>query len=130
MVLAILIYFALVGCAIAFAENTKTGNRIAKWVLEKITNQKAKNFKIKCVIMWRLKGGDTMRKNLYMFRHGLGLTQQEMADKIGCSRATYSAIEKGKQNGRVQFWEDVKTAFNITDAKKGELMKKEEKKGI
>ena len=71
-----------------------------------------------------------MRKNLYMFRHGLGLNQQEMADKIGCSRATYSAIELGKQNGRVKFWEDLKQAFGITDAEKGELMKKEEKKGM
>jgi hypothetical protein len=36
MVVAIFIYFALVGCAIAFAENTKTGNKFAEWVLDKI----------------------------------------------------------------------------------------------
>lgn len=64
-----------------------------------------------------------MRTNLYLFRHKLRLTQQEMADKIGCSRATYSAIETGKQNGRVKFWEDLKNAFGLTDAEKGELMK-------
>ena len=79
-----------------------------------------------------MKGGDTMkerkkgaRNNLYYFRHKLRLSQQEMADKIGCSRATYSAIETGKQNGRVKFWEDLKTAFNLTDAEKGELMKRD-----
>lgn len=66
-----------------------------------------------------------MRKNLYFFRHKLGLNQQEMADKIGCSRATYSSIETGKRNGRVQFWEDLQKAFGLTDAEKGELMKKE-----
>lgn len=69
-----------------------------------------------------------MRSNLYMFRHAQRLSQQEMADKIGCHRATYSAIETGKQNGRVKFWEDLKKAFNITDAEKGELMKRDEDK--
>ena len=64
-----------------------------------------------------------MRNRLYMFRHEQRLSQQQMADKIGCSRATYSSIETGARNGRVQFWEDLKKAFNITDAKKGELMK-------
>lgn len=78
-----------------------------------------------CVITQRiLKGGDVMRTNLYLFRHKLRLTQQEMADKIGCSRATYSAIEIGKQDGRVKFWENLKTAFDLTDAEKGEAMKK------
>lgn len=67
-----------------------------------------------------------MRSNLYIFRHKLRLSQQEMADKIGVHRATYSAIETGKQNGRVKFWEDLKKAFNITDAEKGELMKRDE----
>lgn len=66
-----------------------------------------------------------MRKNLYIFRHKMQLTQKQMADKIGCSRATYSAIEKGVRNGRVTFWEDVKNAFDLTDAEMGELMAKE-----
>ena len=64
-----------------------------------------------------------MRNGLYMFRHKMRLSQQAMADKIGCNRATYAAIEIGKRDGRVQFWEDLKTAFNLTDAEKGELMK-------
>ena len=64
-----------------------------------------------------------MRNGLYMFRHKMRLSQQAMADKIGCNRATYAAIEIGKRDGRVQFWEDLKKAFNLTDAEKGELMK-------
>lgn len=67
-----------------------------------------------------------MRNGLYLFRHKMRLNQQEMADKIGCSRATYSSIETGSRNGRVKFWEDLKKAFNLTDAEKGELMKKED----
>lgn len=80
----------------------------------------------------RLKGGDTMkerkkgaRNNLYYFRHNLRLSQQEMADKIGCSRAMYSYIEAGTRDGRVKFWENLKTEFNLTDAEKGELMKRD-----
>lgn len=67
-----------------------------------------------------------MRNRLYMFRHSKRLSQQEMARKIGCNRATYSAIENGTRNGRVSFWEDLKTAFGLTDAEKGELMKIDE----
>ena len=73
-----------------------------------------------------MKEGDTMRKRLYMFRHELGLSQQQMAEKIGCSRATYSSIETGSRNGRVKFWEDLKKACGLTDAEKGELMKIDE----
>lgn len=74
----------------------------------------------------KLKGGGTMARNaLYMFRHEQRLSQQGMADVIGCSRATYAAIEAGKQDGRVKFWENLKNGFGITDAKKGELMKKD-----
>lgn len=68
-----------------------------------------------------------MRNNLYLFRHEKRLSQQEIADKIGCSRATYSSIEIGSRNGRVSFWEALQKAFNLTDAQKGELMKLDEK---
>lgn len=63
-----------------------------------------------------------MRYKLYMFRCAMRLTQQQMADRIGCHRATYSAIETGKQNGRMTFWNNLQRAFNLTDAQKGELM--------
>ena len=66
-----------------------------------------------------------MRNGLYMFRHEQRLTQQGMADAIGCSRATYSSIETGARDGRVQFWDNLQKAFGLTDARKGELMKKE-----
>lgn len=67
-----------------------------------------------------------MRKGLYMFRHGLRLSQQEMADKIGCSRATYSSIETGARNGTMTFWRKFQTAFGIPDAEIGGLMKTDE----
>ena len=77
-----------------------------------------------CDSTQRMKEGDTMARNaLYMFRHEQRLSQQAMADVIGCSRATYAAVEAGTRDGRVKFWEDLKSGFNLTDAKKGELMK-------
>ena len=66
-----------------------------------------------------------MRNNLYMFRHKMKLTQQEIAEKIGCSRQTYSSIEKGTRDGRVQFWYKLQAVFALLDAEIGELMKKE-----
>lgn len=57
-----------------------------------------------------------MRKNLKVFRVQHNLTQDEMSQKIGCTRATYSSIETGKREGRKAFWMDLKKAFNIPDA--------------
>ena len=68
-----------------------------------------------------------MRNNLYQFRHSKRLSQEEIAKKIGCSRGMYSAIETGKRDGRVKFWENLKKAFGLSDAEKGELMKLDEK---
>ena len=75
-----------------------------------------------------MKGGDAMRKGLYMLRHdihrhGKRLSQSEMAKKIGCSRATYSSIECGSRNGRVAFWKKLQRAFDIPDAELGGLMR-------
>lgn len=67
-----------------------------------------------------------MRKGLYMFRHSLKLSQQAMADKIGCSRATYSSIECGTRNGTMTFWQNLQRAFDIPDADIGGLMRVEE----
>lgn len=68
-----------------------------------------------------------MRNNLYMFRHSMKLSQFEMAQRIGCSRATYSSIESGSRNGTMTFWNKLQKAFNLTDAQKGELQAVEEK---
>lgn len=67
-----------------------------------------------------------MRNGLYLFRHSLRLSQQAMADKIGCSRATYSAVECATRNGTMTFWRKLQTAFNISDAEIGGLMRVDE----
>jgi DNA-binding XRE family transcriptional regulator len=49
-----------------------------------------------------------------------------MAEKIGCSRATYSAIERGTRNGALTFWRKLQAAFDITDYRIGGLMRNDE----
>lgn len=66
-----------------------------------------------------------MRKNLKIFRVRNDLTHEEMVKKIGCTRATYSAIEAGKRDGRRTFWKDLQRAFNISDEDMWALMKNE-----
>lgn len=64
------------------------------------------------------------RHNLYVFRHERKLKQSEMADKIGCTRTTYSNVETGKREGRPKFWSGFQKAFNIPDNEMYKYMKK------
>lgn len=63
-----------------------------------------------------------MRTNLKVLRVRLNLTQDEMADKIGCARATYAAIEAGKREGRKEFWISLQKTYNIPNEKMWELI--------
>ena len=65
----------------------------------------------------------TGRTNLKLFRVSAGMTQQEFAAKIGCARSTYALIEEGTRDGRVQFWNNLKTAFNVPSESMFDLMK-------
>lgn len=64
-----------------------------------------------------------MRTNLKVFRVKQGLTQQEMADRLGYTRASYQAIEKGKRNGQKAFWDELQRNFGIPSADMWELQK-------
>ena len=67
-----------------------------------------------------------MRTNLKIFRIQQHLSQAEFSEKIGCSRATYSAIESGIRCGRQTFWKDVQKAFGLADEDMWKLMLNEE----
>lgn len=73
-------------------------------------------------------GGKMQRLQLKVFRVSNGLTQQEMADKLGCTRSRYVGIEAGRRDGGQDFWEALQKAFEIENEKMWELMNKEEKK--
>ena len=55
------------------------------------------------------------RTNLRIFRVKNKLSQEQMAKRIGVTRATYSAIEKGTRNGKQTFWAKFQKAFNVPD---------------
>ena len=55
------------------------------------------------------------RRNLKMFRVENGMTQAQMAAKIGVSRSTYSEVESGKRACSNQFMDKLQSAFNIPD---------------
>ena len=66
-----------------------------------------------------------MRMNLKVFRVKKNLSHEEIAKRIGFSRAAYSAIEAGKREGRQAFWNALQKAFDIPDAEMWALKKNE-----
>ncbi len=64
-----------------------------------------------------------MRTNLKLFRVKKNLTQEEMSQKIGCSRKTYACIENGLRDGRPRFWNSLQAAFDLQNPEVLELTK-------
>lgn len=65
------------------------------------------------------------RLQLKAFRASKGMSQQEMADKIGVTRSRYAGIEAGRQNGSQEFWLTFQQAFKIKSEEMWKLMSKE-----
>lgn len=65
------------------------------------------------------------RLNLKIFRIRHELTQADMADKVGCARDAYGAIEAGKRDPSIAFFYALQDAFDIPDAEMWELTKHE-----
>ena len=63
------------------------------------------------------------RIKLKQFRIGKGLTQKEMADRLGRSRSSYIAIENGQRNAHHCFWNRLQREFNIPDSEMYSLQK-------
>lgn len=63
------------------------------------------------------------RKNLKLFRIEHDLTQQEMAQKCNIERSSYSLIECGLRDGRLNFWFTLQNVFNVPDSEMFSLMK-------
>lgn len=64
-----------------------------------------------------------MRTNLKIFRIKQHLSQFEISEKLGCSRATYAAIENGARCGRQSFWKELQKTFQLPDSDMWDLMK-------
>ena len=54
-----------------------------------------------------------MRPNLKKARLEAGLTQQQLADKLGVSLRYYKYIEAGQVTGHVELWDELEDLFDI-----------------
>lgn len=63
-----------------------------------------------------------MRKNLKEARQKTGMTQQEVADKLGISLVYYQKIEQGSRTGDFEIWDSLEDLFNIHQRKLREIV--------
>lgn len=54
-----------------------------------------------------------VNENIVIHRNRCGLTQQEVADKAGISRAYYVNIEKGRRSGTVLVLKRIADTFGV-----------------
>ena len=54
-----------------------------------------------------------MRKNLKEARQKAGMTQQQMADKLGINERYYKAIESGERLGGIWIWDMLEDIFDV-----------------
>lgn len=64
-----------------------------------------------------------MRTKLKLVRVAAHMSQEEAAEQLGCTRATYQAVEGGSRTGSQKFWRSVQETFEIPDANMWLLMK-------
>jgi len=54
-----------------------------------------------------------MRKNLKEARQKAGMTQQQMADKLGVGLRHYKKIESGETLGSIEMWDIMEDLFSV-----------------
>lgn len=62
-----------------------------------------------------------MRENLKKARKEKGLTQQQMADKLGIGLVYYQKIEQGSRTGDFAIWDDLEDITGIHQRKLREM---------
>ena len=62
-----------------------------------------------------------MRENLKAARNEHGMTQQQVADKLGISLIYYQKIEQGTRTGDFKIWDTLEKMFNCHQTKLREL---------
>lgn len=56
-----------------------------------------------------------MRQDLKIFRVKQNLTQQQLAEQMGVSVATYNLIENGTRRGSQEFWLKLQQTYKLED---------------
>ena len=54
-----------------------------------------------------------MRETLKKARQDAGLTQKQVAEKVGLKVGSYQQIELGKRIGRIETWDKLEDLFSI-----------------
>lgn len=54
-----------------------------------------------------------MRRNLRKARKTAGMTQQQLADKLGVGLRQYQRIEQGTSDGTFYAWDTLEDMFNV-----------------
>lgn len=54
-----------------------------------------------------------MRTNLKKARQAAGMTQKQVAEKLGISEIAYRQIENGKRDGKIIYWDMLEDLFNL-----------------
>ena len=62
-----------------------------------------------------------MRENLKRARKEKGLTQQQMADKLGIGLVYYQKIEQGSRTGDFAIWDDLEDITGVHQRKLREI---------
>lgn len=62
-----------------------------------------------------------MRENLRAARKAAGLTQKQVADRLGVSVQYYQCLESGKKTGNVKHWDMLEDLFNVHQRKLREI---------
>ena len=65
-----------------------------------------------------------MRENLKKARQEAGMTQQQMADRLGIGLRHYKYIEAGKVIGSIQIWDDLEDITGNHQRKLREISEK------
>lgn len=60
--------------------------------------------------MWK---EDDMRKNLKEARQRAGMTQQQIADRLGINERYYKAIESGERLGGIWMWDMLEDILGV-----------------
>lgn len=69
--------------------------------------------------------GAVIAKNLKLFtlRKAAGLSQIDVAKKLGIPTNLYAKIERGETTGKVRVWFRIKELFDVSDEEMWELIK-------
>lgn len=61
------------------------------------------------------------RENLKKARKAAGMTQQQVAEKLGISVTAYQNIEYGKSLGSIKHWDSLEDLFSINQRRLREI---------